>query len=400
MVVLVAMQVIGTVGVGVAPSIGVLLAGEVTENEAWAGLARTASTLGAALVGVPLGSLAARHGRRVALATGWWAAAGGGALLVAAAQWGLLIPLILGLLLIGVGSAVSLQARFAATDLAAAAHKGRSLSLVVWVGTLGAVLGPNLGIPGQWVSGFTGLTVFASAFLITAACLAIAGTLVFLFLRPDPLKVLEETSLESESVQPGSAGPGRIRQVIAELRVNAAARYALTAILTAQVVMVSIMTMTPVHISTYGGSITLVGVTISLHIAGMYALSPLVGIMVDRAGHRPTVTLGIGVFIASLAVGALFPESTAGVMAALILLGVGWSFVNIAGSTLFSTVISDKTRAASQGTVDAAANLLGATAAFIAGPLLVISSFSTLNLLAVVVLIPLAVLTLRRRTAN
>lgn len=400
MVVLVAMQVIGAVGVGVAPSIGVLLAGEVTENEAWAGLARTASTLGAALVGVPLGSLAARHGRRVALATGWWAAAGGGALLVAAAQWGLLIPLILGLLLIGVGSAVSLQARFAATDLAAAAHKGRSLSLVVWVGTLGAVLGPNLGIPGQWVSGFTGLTVFASAFLITAACLAIAGTLVFLFLRPDPLKVLEETSLESESVQPGSAGPGRIRQVIAELRVNAAARYALTAILTAQVVMVSIMTMTPVHISTHGGSITLVGVTISLHIAGMYALSPLAGIMVDRAGHRPTVTLGIGVFIASLAVGALFPESTAGVMAALILLGVGWSFVNIAGSTLFSTVISDKTRAASQGTVDAAANLLGATAAFIAGPLLVISSFSTLNLLAVVVLIPLAVLTLRRRTAN
>lgn len=400
MVVLVAMQVIGTVGVGVAPSIGVLLAGEVTENEAWAGLARTASTLGAALVGVPLGSLAARHGRRVALATGWWAAAGGGALLVAAAQWGLLIPLILGLLLIGVGSAVSLQARFAATDLAAAAHKGRSLSLVVWVGTLGAVLGPNLGIPGQWVSGFTGLTVFASAFLITAACLAIAGTLVFLFLRPDPLKVLEETSLESESVQPGSAGPGRIRQVIAELRVNTAARYALTAILTAQVVMVSIMTMTPVHISTHGGSITLVGVTISLHIAGMYALSPLVGIMVDRAGHRPTVTLGIGVFIASLAVGALFPESTAGVMAALILLGVGWSFVNIAGSTLFSTVISDKTRAASQGTVDAAANLLGATAAFIAGPLLVISSFSTLNLSAVVVLIPLAVLTLRRRTAN
>lgn len=400
MVVLVAMQVIGTVGVGVAPSIGVLLAGEVTENEAWAGLARTASTLGAALVGVPLGSLAARHGRRVALATGWWAAAGGGALLVAAAQWGLLIPLILGLLLIGVGSAVSLQARFAATDLAAAAHKGRSLSLVVWVGTLGAVLGPNLGIPGQWVSGFTGLTVFASAFLITAACLAIAGTLVFLFLRPDPLKVLEETSLESESVQPGSAGPGRIRQVIAELRVNAAARYALTAILTAQVVMVSIMTMTPVHISTHGGSITLVGVTISLHIAGMYALSPLVGIMVDRAGHRPAVTLGIGVFIASLAVGALFPESAAGVMAALILLGVGWSFVNIAGSTLFSTVISDKTRAASQGTVDAAANLLGATAAFIAGPLLVISSFSTLNLLAVVVLIPLAVLTLRRRTAN
>lgn len=396
MLVLVVMQVIGTVGVGVAPSIGVLLVGEVTDNEAWAGLARTASTLGAALVGIPLGSLAARHGRRVALATGWWAAAVGAFLLVAAAQWSLLVPLFIGLLLIGVGSAVSLQARFAATDLAEPERKGRSLSLVVWVGTLGAVLGPNLGVPGGWVSQITGLTVFASAFLITAVCLGIAGALVFLFLRPDPLKVLQgvtpQESLPGETPVP----QGRIRQVVAELRVNRQARYAMVAILTAQAVMVSIMTMTPVHITHHGGSVTLVGITISLHVLGMYALSPLVGFMVDRAGSRSTIALGIAVFVVSLVIGIVFPDSTAGVMVALILLGVGWSLTNIAGSTLFSKVISDKTRAASQGTVDASANLLGATAAFAAGPLLAVSSFSTLNLIAVAVLLPLTVLTFRR----
>lgn len=396
MLVLVVMQVIGTVGVGVAPSIGVLLVGEVTDNEAWAGLARTASTLGAALVGIPLGSLAARHGRRVALATGWWAAAVGAFLLVAAAQWSLLVPLFIGLLLIGVGSAVSLQARFAATDLAEPERKGRSLSLVVWVGTLGAVLGPNLGVPGGWVSQITGLTVFASAFLITAVCLGIAGALVFLFLRPDPLKVLQgvtpEESLPGETPVP----QGRIRQVAAELRVNRQARYAMVAILTAQAVMVSIMTMTPVHITHHGGSVTLVGITISLHVLGMYALSPLVGFVVDRAGSRSTIALGIAVFVVSLVIGIVFPDSTAGVMVALILLGVGWSLTNIAGSTLFSKVISDKTRAASQGTVDASANLLGATAAFAAGPLLAVSSFSTLNLIAVAVLLPLTVLTFRR----
>lgn len=396
MLVLVVMQVIGTVGVGVAPSIGVLLVGEVTDNEAWAGLARTASTLGAALVGIPLGSLAARHGRRVALATGWWAAAVGAFLLVAAAQWSLLVPLFIGLLLIGVGSAVSLQARFAATDLAEPERKGRSLSLVVWVGTLGAVLGPNLGVPGGWVSQITGLTVFASAFLITAVCLGIAGALVFLFLRPDPLKVLQgvtpQESLPGETPVP----QGRIRQVVAELRVNRQARYAMVAILTAQAVMVSIMTMTPVHITHHGGSVTLVGITISLHVLGMYALSPLVGFVVDRAGSRSTIALGIAVFVVSLVIGIVFPDSTAGVMVALILLGVGWSLTNIAGSTLFSKVISDKTRAASQGTVDASANLLGATAAFAAGPLLAVSSFSTLNLIAVAVLLPLTVLTFRR----
>jgi MFS family permease len=79
-VVLVIAQILGTIGLGVAPSIGILLAGEVTDSEAWAGLARTSSTLGAAALGVPLGSLAARRGRRIALTTGWWTAAAGAGL--------------------------------------------------------------------------------------------------------------------------------------------------------------------------------------------------------------------------------------------------------------------------------------------------------------------------------
>ena len=128
--VLIASQVVGTIGVGVAPSIGVLLAGEVTDNEAWAGLARTASTLGAALMGLPLGTLAARRGRRFALSLGWWLAAVGSGILVAAAQWGAVVPLFAGLLLIGSGSAVSLQSRFAATDLAEPRRRAQSLALV------------------------------------------------------------------------------------------------------------------------------------------------------------------------------------------------------------------------------------------------------------------------------
>lgn len=392
MVVLVVMQIIGTVGVGVAPSIGVLLAGEVTDNEAWAGLARTASTLGAALIGLPLGTLAARSGRRVALATGWWAAAAGGALLIAAAQWSLLVPLFVGLLLIGIGNAVSLQARFAATDLAEPHHKGRSLALVVWVGTLGSVLGPNLGVPGEFISRATGLTVFASAFLITAICLAIAGFIVFIFLRPDPLVVLGQQA----AVQPVPAGkrPGRIRMVFTELRTNRYARYALVAILTAQTVMVAVMTMTPVHVAHQGGSITIIGITISLHIAGMYGLSPVVGVIADRYGHRLTITVGILILLVSLTIGAAVPDDTAAIMISLILLGIGWSFVNVGGSALFATVVSTETRASSQGGVDALANLCGATAAFASGPLLAVSNFTVLNILAIVVLLPLSLLTM------
>src|SRR5699024_7179368 len=187
MIVLVLMQVVGTVGVGVAPSIGVLLAGEVTDSEAWAGLARTSSTLGAALLGLPLGSLAARAGRRTALATGWWTGAAGSALLVAAAQGDLIVALFFGLLLIGAGSAVSLQARFAATDLTTPVPDGRSRAPIARAGTLGSVLGPNLGVPGRLLGPSTGLNVYAGAFLIAAVCLALAGVIVFLCLRPDPL---------------------------------------------------------------------------------------------------------------------------------------------------------------------------------------------------------------------
>jgi MFS family permease len=272
--VLVIMQVIGTVGVGVAPSIGVLLAEQVTDNEAWAGLARTASTLGAALLGLPLGRLAANRGRRVALSTGWFSAAAGAALLIFAAQESEVVTLFIGLLLIGAGSAVSLQSRFAATDLSDPRHRGRHLALVVWVGTLGSVIGPNLGVPGEVLHAATGLSVFAGAFLVAAVCLALAGVVAFLFLRPDPLLTARSAVAITMPDAPGAASvvtpptpsgtvgasrrptgvrrKGALRHMLSEVQVNADARLALTAVLTAQVVMVAVMTMTPVHMEHQG----------------------------------------------------------------------------------------------------------------------------------------------------
>lgn len=408
MIVLVLTQIIGTVGVGVAPTIGVLLAGEVTDDEAWAGLARTASTLGAALLGLPLGNLAAHLGRRAALATGWWIAAAGAALLVAAAQHSLLGPLFVGLLLIGGGSAAALQARFAATDLAPPHAKGRSLALVVWFGTIGSVLGPNLGVPGEALGRGTGLTTYAGAFAIAAACLGLAGLTVFVWLRPDPLRVLAATAPDptvpvttgpAASGLPTSRSPRRVRLILAELRDNRRARYAVTAILTAQVVMVAVMTMTPVHIAHHGGSVALVGLTISLHVLGMYALAPVVGLAADRFGHRPVIAAGIGLLLASLVIAAVAPDDAVWLVVSLVLLGVGWSFVNVAASALFAGVVAPPNRASAQGGVDALSNLCAAVAAFASGPIMAATSFAVLAVLAIVALVPLAVLTARRSVA-
>lgn len=395
MIVLVITQIIGTIGVGVAPSIGVLLAGEVTQNEAWAGLARTASTLGAALLGLPLGHLAARHGRRVALAVGWLLAASGSAILVVSAQWSLVLPLFAGLLLIGSGSAIALQSRFAATDMAEPTKRARSLALIVWVGTIGSVLGPNLGTPGRIISAGTGLTVYASAFLIAAACLALAGIIVFLLLRPDPLMV-QSSRLQDSRTEIPTKKPRRILTMISSVRGNAQARLAVLAILTAQVVMLAIMTMTPVHIVHHGGSVDLVGITISLHILGMYAMAPIAGWISDRLGHRVSIWMGVALFAFSLQLGAAWPDRMPWIMTSLIFLGLGWSFVNVAASALFAGTLEPEVRASSQGGLDALANLFGAMAAFVAGPMLAMSSFSVLCLCSLGLLLPLVMALLRR----
>lgn len=410
LVVLVLAQILGTIALGVTPSIGILLAGEVTDNEAWAGLARTSSTLGAALLGIPLGNLAAGRGRRVALVTGWWVAAAGAALLVAAAQFELIVPLFLGLLMTGAGTAASLQSRFAATDLAAPSTRARSLSLVVWMGAIGSVLGPNLGIPGEALGAVTGLSVYAAAFLIAAVASLLAGTIVLVLLRPDPLQVLARRqdeladgatraagSRRAASIPVGPARAsraGRFRAMVAELRADRRARTALVALLTSQVVMVSLMTMTPVHIAHQGGSLTLVGLTISLHVVGMFGLSPVVGILVDRAGHRATIGIGILLFAMSLLAAIFASGTTGGVIACLVLLGLGWSFMNVTASALFSTVVQDRSRASAQGGADALSNLLGAIVAFAAGPLMVATSFAVLGILAAVIMVPVVLLVL------
>jgi MFS family permease len=394
LLVLILSQISGTIGVGVAPSIGILLAGQVTDSETWAGLARVAATLGTALLGIPLGTLAARRGRRVALSTGWAIATVGGLVLMAAAQWSLAVPMFVGLFLFGAGSAVTMQARFAATDLEAPARKARSLSLVVWMATIGMVLGPNLGVPGEAISRMTGLTDYSSAFLLAVIFSAIAAVVVFVFMRPDPMLVSAQLSPAQQQTDDGQQA-GALIGLLHEVRTNRLARIATVAIIVSQVVMTAVMTMTPVHVVHNGGTVTLVGVTISLHIFGMYALSPLAGALTDRHGNRFTMTIGLTVFLISLLIGVFWSKSMTMVVVSLVLLGVGWCFVNVSASALFARAVSSERRASFQGGVDALSYLFGAAAAFASGPLQALTGFSTLNLVAVACLIPLAMV-LRR----
>lgn len=178
-------QAFGGFGLGATLSVGALMAADLSGTNAWSGAAATLSTLGSATSAIPLANLAYRLGRRVALATGAAIAISGAMGMILAASLRSFPLEILALFLLGAGSAVSLQARFAAADIPVSGPRGRDLSMVVWATTLGAVIGPNLISPGESLGLAIGLPHLAGPFLFTILA-QLTSTLIFWFgLRPD-----------------------------------------------------------------------------------------------------------------------------------------------------------------------------------------------------------------------
>jgi MFS family permease len=390
--------------VGAAVSVGSLLAEDLAGSASWAGTAATMTTLGAALWALPLAWLAGRRGRRPALALGWGISAAGAALAIAAAQAGAFAPLVPAFLLMGAGNAANLQSRFAATDLSEAAGAGRALAIVVWATTIGAVAGPNLTSPGAAVAGAIGIPDLSGPFVFTAAAGALAAVALLVALRPDPLLLAREgePGAREAAVRAGAAGEaapgdGGAARPWPAILASPGAQLALVAILGAHAVMLAVMAMTPVHMSDSGSSLTLVGLTISLHIAGMFAFSPLVGVAADRWGRIPVIVLGQVLLLAATFTCASAGETMGLVTAGLVLLGLGWSCCLVAGSTLLGESVVPTARPTVQGLSDLLMNLAGAASAALAGVVLTATSFTGLNLLAALLCAPVLLLVLRPR---
>ncbi|MDO5712025.1 MAG: MFS transporter [Micrococcales bacterium] len=371
-------QVFSGVGTGVVVSVGSLLAVDLSGSEALAGSVTTVMTLGAAFASVAISRVAFARGRRPALVSGLAAAALGTLVIVLAAMLGSFALLVLGGALMGFGNAVNLQARFAATDLSEVHHRGRDLGLVVWMSTVGAVAGPNLIGVGESVSGALGIPALSGIFVIAAAGMLVAMAVLWVGLRPDPYLV-------ATSGHTGSPAHAGFRAGLRSLLDRPQARAAFIAILGAHAVMVGVMSMTPVHMSHHDASINLVGLTVSLHIAGMYALSPIMGMLTDRLGGTPMATAGL---LAS-AVAALLAGFSGGsfvvTMAGLILLGLGWSAATIAGASMIVSAIPTAERVSAQGTADSMMSLAGAAGGALAGVALAAVGFEGLGVAGAII---------------
>jgi len=400
--VLVAGQVLGGVGIGAAFSVGALLVARVA-GESLSGFATTSTTLGAAAAAIPLARLAARHGRGPALATGALLAGVGAAVVVAASALHLAPLLFAGLVLLGCSTAANLQARFAAADLADERHRGRDLSIVVWSTTIGAVAGPNLSGAGEALGAALNLPPLTGPFLFPVVSQVLAALLLITALRPDPLRTARaladrtgaaerseraDAAAEAPSAPLGDAAP---QTIAAAARIPRGPGAAIALVALSHATMVAVMSMTPLHLQHHGASLVIIGVTISLHVVGMYGFSPLFGVLADRWGRVRTAGLGLALLLAALVVAALGGERTEWVVVALILLGLGWSGATIAGAGLLGEGLAPGERPRVQGRSDLAMNLAGAGGSALAGTVLATAGYAGLALASVLLVAGAAV---------
>jgi len=383
-------QVLGGLAVAAGVAVNGLLAQRLSGSTSLSGLAQSMSVIGAAVLAVPLARLAGRLGRRPALSTGYLLATAGAALSLLAAVAGSFPLLLAGALLFGGGSASGLQARYAAVDAASAPHRARALSIVVWATTIGSVAGPNLSGPGAWLARPLGIPDLAGPFLFSLAGFVAALAVVWLLLRPDPLDVAT-----------GGDRPGPHPPVAATLAVVArrpAALLGLAGVGLSHAVMVGVMVMTPVHMHDHGATLRVVGLVISVHIAGMYAASPLFGWFADRVGRVPGLLLGVVVLAACLVVSATAaPMDHLRLAIGLAMLGLGWSACLVSGSTLLTESVPATHRTAVQGLSDLVMGVVSAVAGLAAGPVLAVGGYPWLTASAGVLLVPVLVLALRWR---
>jgi MFS family permease len=382
-------QILSGVGFASTVAAGSLLVAQITGSETLAGLAQTSAVLGAAALALPLASITRRGGRRHALSIGYLLGAIGAVLAVVGGATSFVAAMLAGQFLLGAASASGYQARFAAVDLAHESSRARDLSFVVWASTIGAVLGPNLMAPFGAVAKVLGLPSLTGPYVLAALMFLVGATVIFTQLVPDPFLTAQARLHQEQGFKPAHL---KARAILAIIVRTPKAALGLSATSIGHVAMVSIMVMTPVHMKHVDVSVQIIGLVISVHIAGMYAFSPLVGRLADTIGRIRVISLGAVVLLASAIIaGTAAPDDSLQLGIGLFLLGLGWSGTLVAGSTLLSESINPDHKASAQGASDLVMNASGALGGALAGVIIASLSYGWLCAIAS---IPVAIMLL------
>ncbi len=386
-------QIFGGAGLAAGITVGALLAQDMLGDDGYAGVPTALFTLGSAGAALMVGRLSQRLGRRAGLATGFIGGGIGAIGVVLAALFNSVPLLFLSMLIYGAGTATNLQARYAGTDLALPTKRAKAISMAMVFTTFGAVAGPNLvNLTGRFAASL-GAPKLSGPFMLAAVAYLAAGLVLLLFLRPDPFIVAkaiadaERSKAILNQEERSHASDNAINKK--GLMVGAAVM-----VLT-QIVMIAIMTMTPVHMQHHGHGLGEVGIVIGLHVAAMFLPSLITGVLVDRFGHRiMSYASGFTLLVSGLLAAFAPGESMGLLILALVLLGLGWNFGLISGTAAIVEATPLQIRAKTQGTVDVLIALGGASGGALSGMVVAQSSYAALSLAGAVLsllLIPVVV---------
>lgn len=360
-------------------TVGVIVGAQLSGNLAWAGVPSSVTQLGTACAALAVAATTDRIGRRWGLALGLAVGVLGTGLAVGAIVAGAFSLFLGGSVLLGVASAAIRLARFAAAEVHPPESRGRAISNVVIGGSVGSVVGPLLiGPSGRWAQQ-AGLNELAGPYLAALVILALASLVIFIWLRPDPRDVGRRIAeYHPETV----VRQGPTRSVSQILRTPAAV-VAVSAMVFSQVVMAMLTGVVSLYMKNHQHALTDISVVVSAHVFGMFAFSMVAGRLTDRWGRGPVILSGTATLVLACALAPLSPDVLP-LSIALFLLGVGWNFCYVGGSTLLSDQLSSKERAKTQGANDFLIGLATAAASFGSGLMFAGTGYAAMGIMGTV----------------
>ena len=387
-----AMSALGSTGYIAAITVGTLVAADITGSANLSGIPGASAVLGTALAASMLSGLMLRVGRRPGLLGGLAIGVAGACLTLVAAIVGSLPLLLLGSGLTGFANGAANLGRYVAADLVPPIRRASAIGTVVWGSTIGAVTGPNLVAPAGEVARAIGIPELAGAYAVTLVFIGLAGILAFLLLRPEPYALADPSALamhEGEDPAPNAVTILRRPAVVV----------ALASLVMGQVVMVLIMTMTPIHLIDHGHGLTTVGFVLSAHTFGMFALSPISGRLTDRFGSPMIIAAGLGTLALAAVLAALAPPDGGPLLTlALFLLGYGWNLGFVAASALLTRGLALGERTRIQGIADGLTWGSAAVAGAASGLVVAGASYTVLGFVGLgLTLVPAGLLVAHRR---
>ena len=379
---LVAGVALGSIGHIAASTVSTIAAQHIAGGTTWTGA-------------VVLSQIMVRAGRRIGLATGYAVGVTGAFVATLAVMVASLPMLLVGTVLIGFGNASNQLSRYVAADLYPPARRASALGIVVWGATVGAIIGPNLAAPAASLATIFGLPELAGAYLVPVVFVGAAAVLTLVALRPDPYTLADASSRHDLA-----GGDRSTSTSLASVLARPNVPVAIVALVTVQVVMVLVMTMTPLHMTDQGHDLAAVGIVISGHTLGMYALSPISGRLTDRIGMIPMILAGLTLSAFASVLAAVAPmEGGVVLFVALFLLGYGWNMGYVAGSSLLTHGLSLAERTRVQGLTDGLIWSSAAAASLGSGVVVAAASYAALGLLGAGLVVVPALLVIARRSA-